>query len=265
MRSAFPRRVLLAIGVAAILATVAGTVARGSAAAPKAAEIGGVWFVVNYQASFDATWRSSRPVLLPDTQHPFQCEGDDASGSLTSSLRPQGKPFKVWVGHDLGSRPLSIAFRPPNGNPKGIVTSNRTAQAFLMRYSGGQCVRSDIEQPGCGAHTLTTPVMPLSSASGRFDSGLNPVWHVNPSWPLEPQTIGCSDGIFFPTDYGYGWQAAALRAKQLYRCGIKKPRRCRMTIGRDRTYVFNQTDGGETYTTNLHETWSITFAAAGRG
>jgi hypothetical protein len=53
--------------------------------------------------------------------------------------------------------------------------------------------------------------------------------------------------------------------KQLYRCGIKKPRRCKMTIGRDRTYVLNQTDGGETYTTNLHETWSLTFAAAGRG
>jgi len=263
MRSAFAMRILLAIGTAAILATVAGT-ARGSSAAPKAAQMGGVWFVANYQGSFDATWRSSRPVLLPDAQHPFRCEGDDASGSLTSSLRPQGK-FKVWIGHDLGSRQLSIAFKPPNGSARGIVTSNRTAQGFLMRYSGGQCVRSDIAQPGCGAHTVTTRVNPLTEVSGRFDSGLNPVWHVNPSWPLEPQTIGCSDGIFFPTDYGYGWQAATLRARQLYRCGIKKPRRCKMTIGRDRTYVFDQTDGGETYTTNLHEKWSITFAASGKG
>jgi hypothetical protein len=265
MPSNFGIRALLAIGTAAILATVAGTMARGSAAAPKAAQMGGVWFVARYQGDLDATWRSSRPVLLPDAQHPFQCQGDDSSGSLTSSLRPQGKPFKVWVGHDLGSRQLSIFFRPPNANPKGVVTSNRQAQGFLMRYSGGQCVRDDIPQPGCGAHTVTTQVNPLNSVSGRFDSGLNPVWHVNPSWPLEPETIGCSDGIFFPTDFGYGWQAATLRAKQLYRCGIKKPRRCKMTIGRDRTYVFNQTDGGATYTTNLHEQWLITFSAAGKG
>ena len=108
-------RALLAVGMAAILATVAGTVARESAAAPKAAQMGGVWFVANYQGTFDATWRSSRPVLLPDAQHPFQCQGDDSSGSLTSSVRPQGKPFKVWIGHDLGSRQLSIFFRPPNG------------------------------------------------------------------------------------------------------------------------------------------------------
>jgi hypothetical protein len=263
--SNFGIRALLAIGTAAILATVAGTVPRGSAAAPKAAQMGGVWFVAHYQGSFDATWRSSRPVLLPDAQHPYQCEGDDSSGSLTSSVRPQGKPFKVWIGHELGSRPLSIGFRPPNGMHKGVVTSNRTAQGFLMRYSGGQCVRSDIAQPGCGAHTLITPVAPLSEVSGRFDSGLSPVWHVNLSWPLEPQTIGCSDGIFFPTDYDYGWRAATLRAKQLYRCGIKKPRHCKMTIGRERTYVFNQTDRGETYTTNLHVKWSITFAAAGKG
>jgi hypothetical protein len=98
MPSNFGIRALLAIGTAAILGTVAGTVARESAAAPKAAQMGGVWFVANYQGTFDATWRSSRPVLLPDAQHPFQCQGDDSSGSLTSSVRPQGKPFKVWIG-----------------------------------------------------------------------------------------------------------------------------------------------------------------------
>jgi hypothetical protein len=265
MRASIEIRALLAIGAAAILATVAGTVARGSAAAPRAAQMGGVWFVASYEGTLDATWRSSSPVVLPDVQHPFRCGGDDSSGQLMSSVRPQRKAFKVWIGHELGGRQLSIGFRPPSGMHTGVVTSNRTAQGFLMRYSGHQCVRYDIPQPGCGAHTVTTSVMPLDEVSGRFDSALSPVWHVNPSWPLEPQTIDCSDGIFFPTDYDYGWRAATLRAKQLYRCGMKKPRRCKMTIGRDRTYVFNQVDGGETYTTNLHVTWSITFAAAGKG
>jgi hypothetical protein len=27
----------------------------------------------------------------------------------------------------------------------------------------------------------------------------------------------------------------------------------------------NETDGGETYTTNLHVKWSLTFSAAGKG
>ena len=60
-------------------------------------------------------------------------------------------------------------------------------------------------------------------------------------------------------------RAATLRARQLYRCGIKKPRRYKLTIGRDRTYMFNQADGGSMYTTNLHVKWSITFSAAGKG
>jgi hypothetical protein len=257
-------RVFLAIGATVVLAVVAGTTANGSDAAPKAAQMGGVWFTARYQGSFDATWRNSSPVELPDIQHPFRCGGGDLSGELTSSVQPQGK-FKVWIGHELGSRQFSIVFKPPNGNPKGVVMSNRTAQGFLMRYSGGQCVREDIPEPGCGAHTVTVPVNPLTPVSGRFDSSLNPVWDVNLSWPLEPVTIGCDDGIFFPTDYDYGWRAAPLRAKQLYRCGVKKPRRCKMTVGRDRTYVFDQTDGAATYTTNLHVTWTVALSAAGKG
>jgi hypothetical protein len=181
-------------------------------------------------------------------------------------VRPGPRPFFVSVGHELGGRLFHVWFRPPNGGDKGVVTSNRTAQGWLMRYSGGQCVRSEIAQPGCGAHTLTTDVAPFSPISGHFDGGLNPLYRVQLSWPLEPpDIIGCSDGIFLPTDYDYGWRAAAIRAKTLYRCGIKKPRRCRITIGRDRTYVFDKWDGGEHYTSTVHAKWSLTFIAAGRG
>jgi hypothetical protein len=38
-----------------------------------------------------------------------------------------------------------------------------------------------------------------------------------------------------------------------------------MTIGRERTYVHNQTDGGVTYESTVHIKWSMTFQAAGRG
>ena len=38
-----------------------------------------------------------------------------------------------------------------------------------------------------------------------------------------------------------------------------------MTIGRERTYVFDQNDRGTRYQSALHVAWSLTFAAAGRG
>ena len=134
-----------------------------------------------------------------------------------------------------------------------------------MRYPNRPCIREEIAQPGCGAHTVNTDVMPFDSISGRLDSGLNPTYRVQLSWPLEPETIGCSNGIFFPTDFDYGWRAAAVRAKTLYRCGIKKPRRCKLTIGREQTFVFDDTDGGARYTTTVHAKWSLTLVAAGRG
>jgi hypothetical protein len=45
---------------------------------------------------------------------------------------------------------------------------------------------------------------------------------------------------------------------------MRKPRRCKLTIGRDRTYVYNETQGGATYSSTVHVKWSVTFTAAGR-
>ena len=85
-----------------------------------------------------------------------------------------------------------------------------------------------------------------------------------PIGKLEPETIGCGDGIVFPGGYRYGWEAAQLRLKPLYRCGIRKPRSCKLTIGRDRTYVYDTTDRGVHYTSTVHVKWSVTFLARGR-
>jgi hypothetical protein len=94
---------------------------------------------------------------------------------------------------------------------------------------------------------------------------VSPVYRLQPAWPIEPETIGCFDGLVYPTDYRYGWEAAQLRLKQLYRCGLRKPRRCRMTIGRERTYVYDQMEGEAHHTSTVHIKWSMTFVAAGRG
>ena len=126
MRRHLPIRALLAIGVAAILAAAAGTVAGGSAAAPNARQsLPGVKFKVRYQGSLDATWHDSTPVLLPDAQHPFQCQGDDSSGTLTSSVQNNSKAFLFILGHEPGGSWLSHAFRPVNGSELATVTSNR--------------------------------------------------------------------------------------------------------------------------------------------
>jgi hypothetical protein len=55
-----------------------------------------------------------------------------------------------------------------------------------------------------------------------------------------------------------------LRVKPLYRCGMRKPRRCKLTIGGDKTYVYNETQGGATYSSIVHLKLSVTFTAAGR-
>jgi hypothetical protein len=258
-------RALSAVAATAILAVAGAAFAGGSAASPSASQASGFKFRVVYKGSFEASWRSSRPVQVPDQNHTFRCEGDDSSGTLTSSVRPGSRPFFISFGHELGGPYLHVWFRPPNGGDKGIVTSNRTAQGWLMRYSGHQCIREEIAQPGCGGHTVTTDVMPFSSITGGLGSGVNPLYRVQLAWPLEPETIGCSDGIFLPTDYDYGWRAVAIRGKTLYRCGIKKGRRCKVTIGRDRTYVFDKWDRGSHYETTVHVKWSLTFIGAGRG
>ena len=266
MRSQHGIRTLSVIGVAAILAAVAGTVAGGSAAAPSAAQLDGVKFKVRYEGSFDATWHDSSPVVIPDPQHTFRCGGGDSSGTLTSSVHSNSKPFIFMLYHEPGGSGLSHRFRPPNGLEKATVTSNRTAQGFLMRYSGHQCIREEIPQPGCGAHTFLGDVMPINSSSGRMDSSINPVYHVFLDWQLEPElAIGCSDDIVYPPGFGYGWQDDVLRAKPLYRCGMRKRRRCKLTIGRERTYVYNVTQDGATYSSTVHVKWSVTFTAAGRG
>lgn len=264
MRSRPSRQVVFAIGAAVILAIAGGAFARASAASPSAQQAFGVKFLVTYEGSVEATWHNSSPVEVPDPNHTFRCGGGDASGALTSSVRPGSKRFFIRVGHEPGGSWLSLAFQPPNGSVQAVVASNRTAQEWYMRYSGHECKRFDFEEPGCGAHTLNTDVAPVSSASGRFDSGVSPIYHVSIAWPLEPETIGCGDGIVFPGGYRYGWEAAQLRLKPLYRCGIRKPRSCKLTIGRDRTYVYDTTDRGVHYTSTVHVKWSVTFLARGR-
>ena len=264
------RQIFFGLGAATILAVAGAALAGVSSASltAKAQLAGAPKFIVRYQGSLDATWHNYSPVQLPDPNHTFRCGGGDGSGSLTSSVRPGSKKFVIRVGKEPGGSWLSIDFSrntDKNGmDPNAVVTSNRTAQEWYMRYSGHECKRFDFEEPGCGAHTVVGGVAPISSVNG-LNSGVSPVYRLHIGWPLEPETIGCGDGITYPPDFGYGWEAAQLRLKQLYRCGLRKPRGCRMTIGRERTFVNDQMDGDMHYTSTVHIKWSMTFVAVGRG
>ena len=266
MRSQDGTRIGLAISVVAALALVAGPMAGRSTAAPGAQQgLTGVKFNVRYEGSFDATWRTSTPVVVPDPNNRYRCRGGDQSGTLTSSVRSNTKPFVFILGKTPGGRSIHHDFRPRQGGERAMVSSNRTAQGFSMQFSGGQCLRYDIPQPGCSAHTFPGEVAPISSTTGSLPSGINPVYQVFLAWQLEPELpMGCDDGIRYPDDFNYGWQAVALRIKPLYRCGMRKPRRCKLTIGRERTYAHNVTQGDTTYSSTVHLRWSLTFTAAGK-
>ena len=161
--------------MAALLAVIAGTLAERSTAAPSAHEgLSGVKFKVRYEGTFDATWHDSSPVQLPDPQHTFRCSGGDSSGTLTSSVHSNRKAFIFSLGYEPGGSWLSPGFRPANGIELATVTSNRTAQGWFMRYSGHQCVRYDIPQPGCAEHTFQGGVVPINSSSGRLAQAPNP-------------------------------------------------------------------------------------------
>jgi hypothetical protein len=195
------------------LCAVAGGIHTGGSAASPTAKgqlAGAPKFIVRYEGSLDATSHNYSPVQVPDPSHTFRCSGGDGAGSLTTSVRPGSKKFVIRVGKEPGGSWIDIDFsRNPNGNGMddyAVVTSNRAAQEWFTRYSGHECKRFNIEEPGCGAHTVVGGVTPLSSVNG-LNSGVSPGYHLHPAWPLEPETPGCGDGIVYPLDFGNGWEA----------------------------------------------------------
>jgi hypothetical protein len=62
----------------------------------------------------------------------------------------------------------------------------------------------------------------------------------------------------------FGQPYARLYAKQLDRCGMRKPHRCERTVGAASDYSFQATQNEITYTSNVHTEWSVTFRAIGK-
>lgn len=242
------RIVLVSIVSTAVgLAITPATLSSGpdASSSPQRAAATGVKFVLDFRGNLSGTWRQTSPFVGG-----FACKGQDLSGSLTSSVRPGNKPY-IFIAYKEGRRVR--VYSPAQSPPTGLVTSNRTAQGWITRYSGGQCRQVPIDTSGCGAHTFPGAVSLTLPARGRNRVVL--------SWEVEPETIGCLDGF----TYDYRVQHfAKLYEKQLYRCGMRRPRGCRLTIGGSADYPSQTTQDDITYTSNVHVAWSVTLRAVGR-
>jgi hypothetical protein len=253
---------VLSITLAVILSTaavVAGVSASSADAARQTAS--GVRFVVTYRGTLQGTWQMSSPVLLPGPNEPYRCQGDSSSGSLTSSVAPGSRPFIAIADNEFGHY---LYLSTPTVQPRGLVTSNQSAQGFLLTYSGGQCVRKDMPEPGCGANTFAGSASPLSYDGGELMKNLNRLYL---AWELTPpDTTGCDDMLEFDVRYMNpgGGAAAALDLKKLYRCGVRNPHGCTLTIHGQTRYAARHDEGPETFDSTYTIEWSATFKAAGR-
>lgn len=249
---------VLSVVLVTALAVVAAATGAGTADASSSSARGysQVKFALDYRGTISGTWRNSSPVV----NQGFQCKGHDLSGSFTSTVRPGSRRQTVQLYKDLGGRKIQMQWKP--NNPMGVVSSNRTAQGWMMVRSGGQCRQVPKDESGCGAHTFNG-LARLEPAGGSWAFSRN---RAVLSWEPEPETIGCDDGMTYDHRIGtlFGQHYARFVPKTLYLCGIRKGRRCRFTIGATSDYPFQVTQNEETYTSNVHTEWSVTFRVISR-
>jgi hypothetical protein len=255
---------VLAVVVATSGLALAAAIFSGAPASASPAQEGGVKFLMQYQGTFGGTYSVVQPVGTSSNK--FVCSGQEEKRSMTSSVRP-ARPYYLTVYKAFGS--IETKFSPnAHGSTKGRVSLDRAAASWLMRYSGGQCTRYDETWPGCGSRTFLGQAVPLDGIS---ESGKS---RVHLQWQVEPDTEGCIVAIFLTgglTKVGDPWEgvAAFLDSKKLYRCGMARPRACRITIGGKKTYTDHQeqkTESAPTTTidTVLHIEWKLTLVAVGR-
>lgn len=221
--------------------------------------VGGVRFEIQYRGSWEGTWRNV--LFKPDATSGRSCQGHEFSGSFKSSVRPGAKPYTVTV--EKEGRTLYLDWRPGNGATRGIVTSTRTNEGWMLTYTGGNCIRS-VPPPfeGCGTHTFAGPV-----ALAGFSPFLRGVHRVYLAWLVEPD-LPCRTGedgvrgVSFPTEAA----RQVLDLEKLYRCGVRKPRGCRLTLGGRKSFSAESTSegGAGVHSGSSSVEWSVTFVSIGK-
>lgn len=256
-----PIRQAIAVGVFALTLVAAASLPSTAPALPERAQ-GGTRFVVSYQGSFEGSWRSAN---TKNDISGYKCGGDDASGTLKSTVRPGKAPLTVVVASDLGGRSVFLDWGRSGGAHKGVVSSVRTADGWSLDYQQGACVKVPLFWlQNCVARTFAGLV------SLTKDSKLTRnVQRVFLDWELEPGDGKCTMGQMWGAAAVPGEEArATLDLWKLYQCGIRKPRGCRLTIRGAHTHshsISKPTSDGTTIDVgNGRIQWSVTFVARGR-
>ncbi len=221
---------------------------------PAAKATAGIRFVVHFQGSFEGSWRST--LTQPIDPVRFRCPGNDSWGTFKSSVRPV-KPPVITV----GSEGKNTFYFGGNFNWRGIVSSARTGEGWLLQLSKGACVRVPMPVNGCSVRTFNGGV----GLDGYRDGG-NLVQWVALDWQLEPEGshVDCPGGTMRPVDPAETARAA-LDLRKLYRCGMRKPRGCKLTIRGQRSFSVSRSSGeGQSSTGNSRLAWTVTFVSAGR-
>ncbi len=133
-----------------------------------------------------------------------------------------------------------------------------------MQRSGGVCRQVAKDESGCGGSDFLGTVG-LFPAGGSFAFSRD---RVALEWEAERPAprVGCDDGMTYDHRIatGFGQPYARLFAKELYRCGMRKPRSCKRTVRAASDYPFQVTQNETTYTSNVHTEWSVTLRAVGK-
>jgi hypothetical protein len=244
----------------AIVVCVVVAAAVAAAPSPASEASAGIRFVVEYQGSFKGSWRSA---YTKNDISGYKCGGDDASGTLESSVRPGSQRLTVVAVSD--GRTVELDWRP-TATVKGVVSYRKTAAGWDLDYQQGSCVQVPLtwQVANCGSRTFAGSVSFAKDSRGE-------TWttqRVFLAWQLEPESArqGCMSG--WMGDPQPVEARAILDLRKLYRCGARKPRGCRFTIRGDHTHSHSKSqptpDGKHTDSGSGRLQWSLTFVSVGR-
>lgn len=231
-------------------------------------------FLVQYSSQISGSWHRS-------TAKGTRCGApSEESGTFSSTLGRGTRPMYVVVDKEFGR----VAVRWSSENARGKVKASRTAEGW---YTKGGCdpyppqalVHIPINNSGCGTRSFATGVI-LRPLSGQNESR-GPTRLVL-DWQRQTSTshLDCIGGLY--EDGGDGANAGSwlertaqpLNWTTLYRCGVRNPRGCRMTIGTTRTFSerkeytrddfgYPEREGIWVEAATVRIKWSVTFVAVG--
>jgi hypothetical protein len=234
------RRLTSVVSLAAVVAIAGGS----SASARPERALARVKFVADYQATETGRFHDWHDLDLR------YCSGDDETGTFSASVRPASALAFTVAPEFARGGPLLINWGKPS---TGTISVTENGQGWIMASSGG-CKQRTLDASGCGTYTKRD-VVQLAATDPQWEFHWPKHVYLNwvADWPFDRQ---CPIGNF-----SQSWEqpTAKLSLTQLYRCGVRKGRRCKFRVGASHDFVWRGSQNHENWDDTLHVEWSITF------